>query len=394
MKESYRRGIIISVFLIFLGILLEIITGGSGVSMPPWPVNIMLFIIFVGYILLLHFFWKSDIKNWLSSVPATVTVITAYSILVVLMGFIIQDDTKVPDWVRLTGLSHINRSWEFLFISIYLLTILGLVILRRLKKLNKLRNFAFFLNHFGIFLVITAAALASGDMEKLSMPLYVHQTSNIAFDKHNQMKILPFTVKLDSFYVEHFTPHLVIYNPRTNAILNEGGIDYTIAEGKIFKYKDFTFKIEKVIPNAYRLGRIFIKSDTGNTEYAALVKINNALEQWISSGNYHKPSLSFLISSNLAITLSLPEDKKYISFLDLTSPKCGKLKNVKLLVNKPIKYCGFDIYQQSYKKGTNPNFDISVLELVRDPWLPVIYFSLTLLLIGALLLFWLGKKID
>ncbi len=369
------------------------LSNGSGVSMPASPINTIILLIFISYIFILHFFWKSDLKKWLSSIPATVTAIAAYSILVVLMGFIPQIDASAPTWIRVSGLSHINRSWEFLFISIYMLTILGLVILRRFKKFN-FRNIAFFLNHAGIFLIISAASIASGDLERLTLPLYINQQSEYAYKDGKYLEKLPFSIKLDSFRIDYFTPQLLIYNPHTKQIYNEGGVDYTVEAGKKITYQNYTFTIEETLSNAYQEGNKFIPKDTSNTEFAALVNINNDASVWVSSGNYLKPSTSVMINDEIAISLSLPEDKKYISYIDLSSKKCGNLKNVKLLVNKPIKYCGYDIYQQSYQKNPDSNFDISILELVHDPWLPVIYFGLIMLFVGAVLMFWLGKKID
>lgn len=142
-KKAYIQGVVISISILILGFIAELISKGTGVIMPGWPVNFLILIVFVFYITAIHFFWKSDLIKWLSGVPATVTAIASYSLLVVLMGFILQQDKAAPEWIRLLGLSHINKSWEFLFISIYLLTILGLVVLRRLEKFD-LRNIAFF----------------------------------------------------------------------------------------------------------------------------------------------------------------------------------------------------------------------------------------------------------
>jgi len=51
-------------------------------------------------------------------------------------------------------------------------------------------------------------------------------------------------------------------------------------------------------------------------------------------------------------------------------------------VNHPCHHKGWFIYQNSYDR-TNP--DSSVLELVRDPWLPVVFLGMLILSIGAIL---------
>ncbi len=395
-KKQYIQGAWIALILIILGIIVEYLSGGKGVTMPAYPANLLILSVFVGYIFIMHFFWKSDIKKWLSSVPATVTAITAYSILVVLMGFIPQIDESAADWIRKTGLSHINRSWEFLFISVYLITILGLVILRRFKKFN-IRNIAFFLNHAGIFIVISTASIASGDLQRLTVSLQQGQSATWAINAENKAIALPFEIKLDSFAIDYYTPQLIIFAPNTKLILNKAGIDYSIEPDKKFKFNDYTITVKQYINSGVRSKGTFIEKDTVNTEFAAFIEIKNKnliQNAWISSGNYQNPSLAFVISDDLAFSLSLPEEKKYISYIDLASPKCGNLKNVKILVNFPVKYCGYNIYQQSFQITPHNNQKISILELVKDPWLPVIYVGLIMLTIGAILLFWLGKKIE
>ena len=393
--NRYLQGTIIVSIIIILGLFVELISGGHGVYMPHWPLNIIILSVFVIYIVLLHFFWKSDIKVWLSSVPTTVTAIGAYAFVVVLMGFIPQIDKSEPNWIRLIGLSHIHRSWEFLFLSIYLLMILGLVILRRFKKMN-FRNITFLLNHLGIFIVISAASVGTGDLQRLTLPLYSGQESNYAYKNKTTLKKLPFSVKLDTFKIEYYIPQMIIFNPHSRQIYNESGIDYSIAKGKEIRYKNWTFDVLKYYRSGVRKDKIFVKKDTAKSEFAALIKITNgksSTKAWISSGNYWHASMSVNVSRDLAISLSLPEDKKYISTIDLFDNNTSKaVKNIKILVNHPFKYEGFTIYQQGFDNKAYPGTNVSILELVRDPWLPVVYVGLIMLLIGATLLFWLGKN--
>lgn len=394
-KKAYIQGGIIAVGILILGFIAEFISKGMGVRMPGWPINFLILLAFVFYILAIHLFWKSDVKKWLSGVPATVTSIAVYAILVVLMGFILQQDKSAPGWVRLLGLSHINKSWEFLFISIYLLTILGLVVLRRLDKFD-LRNIAFFLNHAGLFIVVSAASVATGDLQRLTLPLAVGQSSNYAYVDNTTVKKLPFSVKLDSFAIRYFSPKVIVFNPFTKQILNEAGVDYSVENNKRIKFQDFELKIKKYYKNGIRVGDSFIEKDTVNTEFAALIEVDKGKLSktfWVSSGNYRLPSKYAIIENKLGITLDLPEDKKYISTIDIKDSNGKGYDHKKVLVNEPLKFSGYDIYQQSYEKSPDGLSKISVLELVKDPWLPIIYVGLIMLFFGALLLFLLGKKI-
>ena len=56
-------------------------------------------------------------------------------------------------------------------------------------------------------------------------------------------------------------------------------------------------------------------------------------------------------------------------------------------VNKPVSVNGWKIYQNSYDTRMGAKSRMSILELVRDPWLPLVYSGIYLMLGGAFLLF-------
>ena len=56
-------------------------------------------------------------------------------------------------------------------------------------------------------------------------------------------------------------------------------------------------------------------------------------------------------------------------------------------VNKPVSVNGWKIYQNSYDTRMGAKSRMSILELVRDPWLPLVYTGIYLMLGGAFLLF-------
>ena len=64
-----------------------------------------------------------------------------------------------------------------------------------------------------------------------------------------------------------------------------------------------------------------------------------------------------------------------------------------LEVNKPYKYQGWKLYQLSYDDTMGKWSNLSVIEAVRDPWLPLVYTGILLLLAGAAYLFWIGREI-
>lgn len=59
-------------------------------------------------------------------------------------------------------------------------------------------------------------------------------------------------------------------------------------------------------------------------------------------------------------------------------------------VNKPAKVDGYKIYQYGYDTNMGIMSQISILELVRDPWLPVVYIGIIMMIAGAMSLFFIG----
>ena len=61
-------------------------------------------------------------------------------------------------------------------------------------------------------------------------------------------------------------------------------------------------------------------------------------------------------------------------------------------VNKPVEVDGWKIYQYSYDTQMGEKSEISILELVSDPWLPLVYTGIYMLLAGAVSMFVFGGK--
>lgn len=61
-------------------------------------------------------------------------------------------------------------------------------------------------------------------------------------------------------------------------------------------------------------------------------------------------------------------------------------------VNKPYEFDGWKIYQYGYDTQMGAQSQVSILELVCDPWLPFVYTGIYLMLAGAVCLFVLGDR--
>lgn len=69
-------------------------------------------------------------------------------------------------------------------------------------------------------------------------------------------------------------------------------------------------------------------------------------------------------------------------------------KNIDTIVdvNRPYEIEGWKIYQYGYDTQKGANSQISILELVSDPWLPLVYAGIYMMLAGAVCMFVLGGR--
>ena len=61
-------------------------------------------------------------------------------------------------------------------------------------------------------------------------------------------------------------------------------------------------------------------------------------------------------------------------------------------VNKPLKINGWKIYQYGYDDERGVESEISIFSLVRDPWLPLVYTGIFMMLAGALALLFIAPR--
>ena len=87
------------------------------------------------------------------------------------------------------------------------------------------------------------------------------------------------------------------------------------------------------------------------------------------------------------------EQEPKLSFLsDVTVyTKKGLALRDTIRVNKPLTVRGWKVYQYSYDEAMGGKSDISVFELVRDPWLPFVYLGIFMMLAGAVSVFLKSK---
>ncbi|WP_196896128.1 cytochrome c biogenesis protein ResB [Aureivirga marina] len=393
---GYTESFIIGIGLLLTGFALEMFVGRQSAFELVFPYNLYIFLGFNLILVILYkWFSKNQIVRWLLKVPASITSIVLVTFMVLLMGIFPQINSTNA-LVNTLGLNHITTHWAFLLIIIFFLTCLGLVTIKRIAQL-KWKNFGFVLNHLGLYLALFAGIVGSGDLQRLSLDTYEGSPSIHALDMNNQKVELPFAIYLKDFKIEEYNPKLALVdNEKGELVHNNGKNLYLIDSGKVYNFEEYHVRILKFLESSGRIenGYAFV-NEQGSPPSAEIEVINtktkDTVKGWISSGSFRHPFESLKIDAKYSMVMTIPEAKKFSSDISILNIDGSRIETT-LEVNKPYSYKGYKLYQLSYDDAMGKWSTLSVIELVRDPWLPVIYTGVFMMIAGAVYMFWMGNK--
>ena len=215
------------------------------------PYNVYMIVALIAILVFVHLTWRhTSFVRWFSSVPCSVSAISVYALLVLLLGFIPQQEDQ-SRWLQLTGLSHLKNSWPFYLIQFYLIISLGLVVLRRGIPF-KMKNLGFLLNHLGLWITLVAAGLGSGDQKSVSIDLFEDSGfTNTGILANQQMIDLPFSMKLIDFNIEFYNPKIAVADGSKGEIVQKHAETLPlIYKGFETKLIDWKIKVKEFLPFA------------------------------------------------------------------------------------------------------------------------------------------------
>lgn len=406
---GYSEGSIVASGIALTGFVLQQVLGNIDPVSFGFPINKIIGAIFVISIILLYFLLKhSKIIRWLSSGYTTIPAICVLLVFIIIMGIIPQfsDSSMVnelpQDVFNLFGLYQTTTSWIFILLSFYVLTILGFTILRRTQRKQTWRDIGFYLNHTGLFIAFLGGILGSADLQKLNMRVSEGNVEWRAVNNNNEIVELPLAIQLDSFIIEEFPPTLAMIDNRTGKMLpaKKPEIYHYDEKNSSFSLADKTVEILQYIPNAALVKdsmqvNVFPYFEKGAASALKIRVIgkdqSNPVEGWVSCGSFLFPYNVLYIDKNTSAVMPKLEIKRYQSDVTIFT-KDGETKRGSIEVNKPMTVEGWRIYQISYDTTKGKYSDISIFELVHDPWQPAVYVGIFMLLGGAIFLFVTGPK--
>lgn len=394
---SYNESFTFSAALIVAGFFLEYSMASSQIALPGFPYNLWIIGGYLFITLISFYFLKGNIVKWLVSIPSVIASVSSMTFLVLLMGFIPQNDVA-SDFATQLGLTHITRSWPYLLIALYLITTLTFSIYKRFTFPITLKKVAYFMNHAGLWIVIVSASLGTADLKRLTMDLQEGEKKDYAVDRMETPYRVPFEIHLHDFIMDEYPPKLAVYNVVTGELLRtkKDKNPVTIVEDMDVNIDDWKVKVIVYLPNAVAGTEGYIAQEVRGACPAALVevsskKFNIAQQQWVSSGSAWVEGRQFPISRNYTMVMLSPAPKKYASDLTIKTPQ-QEAEEITLEVNKPFKFDSWTIYQTGYDSRLGKYSRLSVLELVYDPWLNVVYLGIFMMIAGSFYLMLFGKR--
>ena len=406
---NYTEGFIVAGGIALAGLLLQFSLGNIKPTDFGFPVNIIIGALFVVGLLCCHFLLKDNhIVRWLSSVRSTLPALLVMLLFIVILGLTPQFTINEPQehlpnnifsrmgWYRMT------TSWAFVLLCFYTLVILGLTTLKRTRKPQSWRLIGFYLNHIGLFLALLGGLLGSADMQRLTMTVMEGNVEWRAQDALGNVQELPIAIELDTFKIEEYPPKLVVIDNHSGKILPENRPESYMFEaiGKTTQLSGNTIEVLEYIPQAAVVRDSAFTSVVpmlmDGAATALKVRVTNPslkepVEGWVSNGSYMFPYQVLYIDDSTSVAMPVQEVKKYTSQVTVFT-EGGHSKKADIEVNKPLSIEDWIIYQYSYDETMGKYSKTSVFELVRDPWLKVVYTGIFMLLAGAVFLFIVGPK--
>lgn len=390
--------------IVLVGFFLQLVIGGFDFFLLASPANLF----FGGAIILLciatAYFRKNIFFKWFSGIPFSVSLIMALLVLSIIMGLTpqtvgnnVNDNSNI--FLRL-GFDQMTSSWAFVLIYFTILLSLGALIVRRLGRF-KLKDYGFYLNHIGLWLVLFAAGLGYADLERYIMHVREGETEWRVYDDAGNVKELPIAIQLNDFDMEEYPPKLTIIDRGTGEPQPTVNPDfYQIDTRNIYgNLNGWQIEIEEYIHQAIR------NSDSTYREVpmpgatpAARVRAQNKKTGakhtgWVCGGNQAQLYMTLPLDEQFSVVMTQTEPKRFMSDVDIYVPYKKAPQKALIEVNKPAQVGSWTIYQYGYENAAGRLSSYSSMELVYDPWKIPIYIGFGLIALGSLFMIWNGKQL-
>ncbi len=402
---GYGESILITLAILLVGYSFQLLKGCIDYHLFSWPLNgcfgllVIFFSIIFGVV-----FKQSSFALWFSGSKFAICLMGALLLLTLIMGLTpqISDLEYIPDnWISLYGLNRMTSSWPFTFLYITLLLSLGVLVVRFMIPF-RLNNVPFYLNHFGIWMVLMSTGLGFADLKRYVMHVKLNDTNPEwrAYNDKGEMLELPIAIYLKDFQMEQYNPKLAVINSHSGKVLpvkNPGffQLDSINSIGNLMEWK---IQIDSYLQNAvpekeYKYQEKLIPGSAPAAKVRLLNTINGIEKTgWVSCGSYAQLYCKIDLDSARSLIMTVPEPKSFASHVIIYTKNSSHTDTAIIKVNHPFEKGSWFIYQYSYDEKMSKASTFSSFHLVCDPWKNLVFFSFALLAAGSISLFCQKRK--
>ncbi len=400
MPWGYPESITITAGIAFVGFMLQITIKEFNFYLLTSPVNLIVGALIIGFCLSTLAFRQSKFLKWFTSVPFSVCIITALLLLTLIMGLTPQIGAGPGNrnFFAVLGFTNMIASWPFILIYLTTLLSLGSLIVRRLAKFN-IKDYGFYLNHLGLWLVFFAGGLGHADMERYIMHVREGEVEWRVYDEEGTVKELPIAIQLNDFDMEEYPPKLTIIDrtsgePQPQSTPDYYQIDTKTPIGKLYGWElEMNEYIHQAVRNSDSTYREMPMP--GATPAAYITMTNSSTGEtrkgWVCGGNQAQLYKSLELNEQYAVVMTVTEPKRFMSDIEVYTPD-GATKSAILEVNHPVRINGWTIYQYGYDNAAGRLSSYSSMELVYDPWIIPVYIGFVMIAIGAIAMILRGRS--
>ncbi len=391
------EGLMLGAGLVASGLLLQRTAGPVQWDTLAAPVNLIILIGFVALIITSFLLRKRIyLFSWLGHYTAAVSALIWVVALTLVMGLVRQLPSHLPPADPL-GLTRMLSFWPFVLVYIWLTVSLGLATLVRIAHFSA-HQIPFVLNHLGLFIALVTATLGSADMHRLTMTVQMGKPEWRAVDEMQREYELPLAIELHNFSIKEYPPKLMLVNNTSGHLLPEQRPVHLLVEDSIAtqgRLLDWHIRVLKSIDMAaavYHADTLdYVEWHTpGATSSVQVEALREGSSEvrigWVSCGSFMFPYQSLKLDSTVSLVMPVREPEAFLSDVTVYTEQGGRYDG-KIAVNKPMRVEGWKIYQLSYDETKGRWSDVSVFELVRDPWLPYVYIGIWMMITGAVWMF-------
>lgn len=400
---QYSESIFIVLGIYLVGVALQLFLGTFKFSNIVWPVNIIVGLTSLVFVVLLSLKRKSHFFYWLSAAPLSISLIALLIMQTIIMGLTPQISgqlTERPDVFDILGFTRMTSSWPFVLTMFFTIIALCAAIVNRLKT-PIWKDYAFYLNHVGLLVFLFAAGYGAADMKRYVM--YVEVGNEIpewrVYNDKKDVLDLPLAIKLNDFVLEEYAPKLAIIHRETGkAIPYEAPVYFQIDSLKLrTSIGDWDIEVHEFIAEAMRESdKSYRKVPMPGACPAANVTVINKKNKqkytgWVSCGNFAQLYMPLTLTNDYSLVMTRPEAKRFASYVDVITAS-GQQESAVIEVNKPFTVESWNIYQYGYDTDTGKASSYSSFELVYDPWINLVYAGIFIFSIGCFCMFWIGNN--